>query len=96
MGKMAYKKGTVGYYYTKKGCKKSADGRWSCPRRSKKTGWKGYYRREGKRCPKDTYVKRFGKSAGMCVGSKEKANRVPCSFMTRRGRQRSSRCKAKS
>ena len=88
-----YKKGTLGYYYTKRGCKRSNNGRWTCPTRSKMKA--AYILREGRRCPKDTYVKRFGKSAGWCVGSKEKANRYPCSYMTRLGRKRSKRCRAK-
>jgi hypothetical protein len=89
----SYRKGTLGYKYTKRGCKRSNNGRWTCPKRTK--GGSRYLKREG-RCPKDTYVKRFGRSAGWCVGDKEKANRVPCSYMTRLGRKRSKRCREKS
>ncbi len=47
------------------------------------------------KCPDGTFRKRFGKSKGWCTESKKKANRLPCSMMTKKGRRRTQRCKDK-
>jgi hypothetical protein len=91
-----YRRGDMGRRYQKKGYVRMDNGRWISDLRVRGNG--KYTTREPgrKRCPDNFYVKRYGKSAGWCISDKERANRVPCSFMTRRGRRRSKRCQEKS
>ena len=93
---MPYKTNQRGYLYTQKGYVRTTNGRWIADARiADPKGKYGPYRTPfGKRCPDGTYKKRYGKSAGYCT-TKERATRMPCSLMTRRGRDRSRRCKDK-
>lgn len=85
--------------YARKGYTRTSDGRWASKPRHMAAMSKYEFapgsRAPGKRCPDKTYVKRYGKSKGWCANSKEKARRIPCSFMTPKGRKASKRCKKK-
>ena len=90
-----YKANQRGYLYTRKGYARTSNGRWIASLRSSDPRGKYASYRTGKRCPDGTYKRRYGKSAGYCTTNKQKAGRMPCSLMTRRGRDRSRRCEGK-